>query len=135
MSSGALLFKTVGNTHEMPYNTTWVLWQQVVILVLLYLAPGSLFDSVPIFIAQGYLLVVSLLYRDDKSKSSMVKSAALLLLLTAGAGLITAIAALQSMTTVYDRGIGTIHLAFISAAAVVIATSSAHIINHASKSG
>ena len=115
----------------MAYNTKWVLFQQVTILFLLYFAPGSQFDAIPIYLAQGYLLAVSFIYTNDQQKYAHASnSAATLLIVAAAAGVVSAYAALTGMNAAYDVAIGTIHFAVMVAVAIVLVSGSAHIIKH-----
>ena len=118
-------------TGSTSYNAKWVLWQQIVVLFLLYFAPGSQFDCWPIYVAQAYLLLVSLMTDLSKDEGrSALENAALVLVVAAVGGVVTALASLTSMTAVYDKTIGTIHLAVLVAAAFVVSVGSAHIIKH-----
>lgn len=117
--------------REMPsYNTKWVLWLQAVMLFLLYFTPGDQFDAIPIYVAQAYLIMTSF-YRAEDAHAS--KSAALLLMVAAVAGVISAAAALMNMEAVVDITVGTIHFAVMLAVAVIILCSSAHIIQYNKK--
>ena len=131
LSSVALLFNACSKPREMTYNTKWVLFQQVTILFLLYFTPGSQFDAIPIYLAQAYLLAVSLIYtNDEEKKKPALESAATLLIVAAAAGVVSALAALNSMNAVYDITIGTIHFAVMVAVAIVLISGSAHIIRY-----
>jgi len=107
------------------YNTAWVVWLQLVIVFLLYVTPGDQFDAIPIYVAQGYLLVTVNL----NASYSTIRTAASLLMIAAVAGFVSAYASVRSMSSVWNITRGSIHLAAMLAVAVVMVCSSMHIWN------
>lgn len=109
----------------MSYNTAWVVWLQLVIVFILYVTPGDQFDAIPIYVAQGYLLVTVNL----KASYNTIRTAAALLMVAAVAGVVSAYASLRGMNAVFDITRGSIHLAAMLAVAVIMVCSSMHIWN------
>ena len=113
----------------MTYNTAWVVWLQLVIVFLLYVTPGDQFDAIPIYVAQGYLLVTVNL----EASYNTIRTAASLLMIAAVAGFVSAYATVRSMSSAYDIFRGSVHLAAMLAVAIVMVCSSMHILNNTSQ--
>lgn len=108
------------------YNAGWIVWLQFVIIFLLFFTPGSQGDAVPIYVGQLYLLAVVSLKRD----ANMIRTAAVVLMIVAVAGVVSAFASTVNMTAVSDIFVASVHLGVMFAVAIVMVVSSMHLINH-----
>lgn len=111
--------------REHKYNADWIVWLQFVIIFLLYFTPGSQSDAIPIYVGQLYLLAVVNL----NSSANMVRTAAIVLMIVAVAGVVSAFASTVNMTAVTDIFVASVHLGVMFAVAIVMVVSSMHLIN------
>ena len=109
----------------MAYNVAWVVWLQAVILFLVSFAPGDLHNAIPIYIAQGYLIVAV----SYDSSAATKRTAAALHIAAAVAAAVSAYSSAYSTHSMWDAGRAYVHLGIMAAVAVIMASSSVHIMN------
>lgn len=108
------------------YNTAWVAWLQFLIVFFLFFTPGDQHDVVPVYAAQIYLLVTISL----NASADMIRTAAIVLMIAAVAGVVSAYATTINLTAVADITLASIHLAVMLAVAIIMVISSMHILQH-----
>lgn len=113
---------------DMSYSVAWVVWLQAVILFLLLLAPGDLYNAIPVYISQGYLLVA---VSYDSSAASK-RTAAALHIAAAVAAAVSAYSTAYSTHTMWDAGRAYVHLGVMAAVAVIMGSTSVHLMSKVS---
>lgn len=109
------------------YSVAWVVWLQAAILIILFFTPGDLYNAVPVYIAQGYLLVTVSYYGDDYWA---VRTATTVHIAAAVAAVVAAYATAVSTYGAWEQGRAYIHLGIMLAVSLLMVGSSTHVLSH-----
>ena len=96
-------------------------------MFILLFTPGDLYNAIPIYLAQGYLLLTVSVGSDYKT----IRTATTLHISASIAAAVAAYATAVSTSTLWEVGRSYIHLGVMVAVAILMTCSSVHVLNNA----
>lgn len=111
-------------------NAQWVVWLQAVVVFLLLFSPGDLYNAIPVFIAQAYLLIAVL----GGGSYWTVRTAVTVAISASVAAVVAAYAVAASTDGTWLQARAYAHVGVMLAAAMLLVGSSVHVLNSASGS-
>jgi len=107
-------------------NVAWVVWLQTAVMFMLLFSPGDLYNAVPVFIAQAYLLLTVL----TGGSYGTVRTAATVTISAGVAAVVAAYAVTTATDGAWQQARAYVHLGIMLAVAVLLTGSSLHVLNN-----
>ena len=104
----------------------WVVWLQAVIMFVLLLSPGDLYNAIPVFAAQAYLLITVL----SGGSYGSIRTAVTITISSAVGAVVAAYAVAVSTSGAWQQARSWVHLGVMLAVAVLLTGSSLYVLEN-----